>query len=78
MGFPYVGGCIHRWKFNEPPKGFVLEEDIARLETKMADIRATGLEFPQAEILRAYAIQLHMKQLARLLRSSRVETGKIV
>jgi uncharacterized membrane protein YccC len=75
-GFQYVARCIHRWRFDEPPAGLVLEDDIAALEAKMAEIRPTGLEFPQAEILRAYAVQLHLKQLARLLRSSRVETAK--
>jgi uncharacterized membrane protein YccC len=77
-GFQYVAGCIHRWEFDEPPKGLMLEEDIAALETKMATIRPTALDFPQAEILRAYAVQLHLKQLARLLRTSRIETSRTV
>ena len=77
-GFHYVAGCIHRWRFDEEPTGWVLEEDIAALEEKMAAIRPTGLEFPHAEILRAYAVQLHLKQLARALRRSRVETGEAV
>lgn len=77
-GFQYVGWCIHRWRFDEAPKGLTLEEDVAALEAKMAAIRPTGLEFPQAEILRAYAVQLHLKQLARLLRSSRIETSRTV
>ena len=70
--FQYVAGCIHRWKFDEAPEGFVLEEDIAALEAKMAAIRPTGLVFPQAEIFRAYAVKLHLKQMARLLQSSRL------
>ena len=53
--FQHVAGCIHRWQFHEAPTGWVLEEDIAALEEKMAAIRPAGLEFPQAEILRAYA-----------------------
>jgi uncharacterized membrane protein YccC len=77
-GFQYVAGCIHSWKFDEAPEGLALEEDIAALEAKMAAIRPTVLEFPQAEILRAYAVQLHLKQVARLLRSSRVETSRMV
>jgi hypothetical protein len=48
------------------------------LEAKMAKIRPTGLGFPQSEILRAYAVQLYLKQLARLLRSARTETSQIV
>ncbi len=35
-------------------------------------------QFSQAEILRAYAVQLHLKQIARLLRASRVETSRAV
>jgi len=77
-GFQYVGGCIHRWRFHQPPHDLKLEDDIAELEAKMAQIRPSGLEFPQAEILRAYAVQLHLKQLARLLRSSRIETSRTV
>jgi len=79
-GFQYVAGCIHRWSFHIAPKGLLLEEDIESLEKKMAEIRPAGLglEFPQHEILRAYAVQLHLKQLARLLRASRIETGKTV
>jgi hypothetical protein len=30
------------------------------------------------EIIRAYAVQLHLKQIARLLRASRVETSRTV
>ena len=77
-GFQYVAGCIHRWEFDAAPEGIVLEQDIAALEAKMAAIRPTGLEFPQDEILRAYAVQLHLKQLARLLRASRLETEEAV
>ena len=73
LGFQYLAGCIHRWEFSNAPTGLSLEEDIAALEAKMTAIRPTGLGFPQAEILRTYAIQLHLKQLARLLRASRVE-----
>ena len=77
-GFQYVAGCIHRWQFDEAPTGWALEEDIAALEEKMAAIRPTGLKFPLAEILRAYAVQLHLKHLARELWRSRVETDEAV
>ena len=77
-GFQYVAGCIHRWKFDEAPKGLVLEDDITALKAKMAEIQPTSLEFPQSEILRAFAVQLHLKQLARLLRSSRIEASRTV
>ena len=35
-------------------------------------------QFSQAEILRAYAVQLHLKQIARLLRAARVETSRAI
>jgi uncharacterized membrane protein YccC len=74
-GFHHVGSCIHNWRFNIPPPGLNLEQDIADLEARMDAVRHTGIEFSQAEILRAYAVQLHLKQIARLLRASRVETS---
>jgi uncharacterized membrane protein YccC len=77
-GFNHVAGCIHKWRFNIPPPGLNLEQDIADLESRMDSVRHTGLGFSQAEILRAYAVQLHLKQIARLLRASRVETSRAV
>jgi uncharacterized membrane protein YccC len=77
-GFHYVAECIHGWRFHIPPPGLLLEEDIAQLEARMAEVRHTGFQFTQAEILRAYAVQLHLKQLARLLRASRVETSSAI
>jgi len=44
----------------------------------MTALRPQGIAFSQAEILRAYALQLHLKQVARLLRDSRVETSQAV
>jgi uncharacterized membrane protein YccC len=76
QGFRYVGGCIHRWQFDEPLAGVDLEADIATLESTVATIRPSGLNFPHAEIVRANAVQLHLKQLARLLRRSRIETSR--
>ena len=77
-GFHYVAACIHGWHFHVPPAGLLLEEDIAQLEIRMAEVRPTGFNFSQAEILRAYAVQLHLKQIARLLRASRVETSRAI
>jgi uncharacterized membrane protein YccC len=77
-GFHHVAECIHEWRFDISPPGMSLEEDIAQLEARMDVVRHTGIEFSQAEILRAYAVQLHLKQIARLLRASRVETGLAV
>ncbi|WP_263355247.1 FUSC family protein [Acidicapsa acidisoli] len=77
-GFQYVAGCIHRWRFDEAPTGLMLEDDITAMKAKMAEIQPASLDFPQSEILRVYAVQLHLKQLARLLRSSRIETNRAV
>jgi uncharacterized membrane protein YccC len=77
-GFHHVAKCIHEWRFNVPPTNLNLEDDIAQLEARMDAVRHTGIHFSQAEILRAYAVQLHLKQIARLLRASRVETSHAV
>jgi len=77
-GFQHVATCIHAWRFDVAPPNMNLEEDIEQLETRMDQVRHTGIEFSQAEILGAYAVQLHLKQIARLLRASRVETSRAV
>jgi uncharacterized membrane protein YccC len=77
-GFLHVAARIHDWEFNLPPSNMNLEEDIAQLENRMTEVRPTGIGFSQTEILRAYAVQLHLKQIARLLRASRVETSHAV
>jgi hypothetical protein len=75
--FHHVASCIHEWQFSVPPK-MNLEEDIAQLEERMTAVRPSGIGFSQTEILRAYAVQLHLKQIARLLRASRVETSRAI
>jgi uncharacterized membrane protein YccC len=77
-GFNYIAGCIHRWRFGKPADGINLEQDIADLEARMDTVRHTGIGFSQAEIMRAYAVQLHLKQIARLLRATRIETSRAV
>ena len=77
-GFHHVAARIHAWRFDVAPPQMSLEEDIEQLEARMDAVRHTGIGFSQAEILRAYAVQLHLKQIARLLRASRVETSRAV
>jgi uncharacterized membrane protein YccC len=77
-GFNYMASCIHKWRFDVAPEKINLEQDIAALEARMDAVRHTGMDFSQAEILRAYAVQLHLKQIARLLRAARVETSRAV
>jgi chromosome condensin MukBEF complex kleisin-like MukF subunit len=73
-----MADCIRDWRFQVSPPELLLDEDIAQLETRMAEMRPAGLQFSQAEILRAYAVQLHLKQIARMLQASRVEISRIV
>jgi hypothetical protein len=77
-GFHHVAGCIHKWRFCAAPSDINLEEDITGLEARMDTVRHTGIGFSQNEILRAYAVQLHLKQIARLLRASRIETSQAI
>ncbi len=74
--FHRLAACIHTWRFATADEGVNLERDVANLEVRMGAVRHTGMEFSQAEILRAYALQLHLKQIAHLLRAARVETSR--
>lgn len=76
--FNQAAGFIHKWHFAQPAQGAQLEQDIADLEARMDEVRHLGIEFSQAEVLRAYAVQLHLKQIARQLRAACVETGKAI
>lgn len=77
-GFHHLAACIHGWRFHVKSQEAHLEHDIAALEARMDAVRHTGIEFSQAEILRAYALQLHLKQIAHLLRTAREETSRAV
>lgn len=77
-GFHYVAKCVHHWRFHVSPPNIHLEGDIAKLEERMAQVRHTTSNFSQTEILRAYAVLLHLKQIARMLKASRVETGRAI
>jgi len=77
-GFHHVANCIHTWRFHIPPPNMNLEDDIALLEARLNQVRSTSTQFAQDEILRAYSVQLHLKQLARILRASRVETSRAI
>jgi uncharacterized membrane protein YccC len=76
-GFQHVAERIHAWRFDVAPR-MSLEDDIEQLEARMDAVRHMGIAFSQAEILRAYAVQLHLKQIARLLRASRIETSRAI
>lgn len=76
--FQHVAACTHKWRFRSSAEGISLEQDIADLESRMDAVRHTGISFAQPEVLRAYAVQLHLKQIARLLRAARMETSRAV
>jgi uncharacterized membrane protein YccC len=75
-GFQYVAACVKKWRFDTQPQGINLDQDIADLESRMDEVRHTGAEFSAPEVLRAHAVQLHLQQIARLLRAARVETSR--
>ena len=77
-GFYQAAGNIQEWRFDLEPPSMNLERDIEQLEERMEQVRLTGILFSQAKILGAYAVQLHLKQIARLLHASRVETSRAV
>jgi uncharacterized membrane protein YccC len=71
--FKLLADCSHDWRFDLKRPGLNVEEDIAALKAKVLEIRHTSLEYPLSEVLRVYAVQLHLKQIARLLRAARHE-----
>lgn len=77
-GFQHVANCAKHWRFDIPPAGISLESDIEVLEAKIAEGRHTSKQVPLEEILRLYAVGLHLKQIARLLRSSRIQLNEAV
>lgn len=72
-GFTHLSECISYWRFDIARPGLDLESDIAALKAKVSDVRRTSLEFPLSEVLRGYAVHLHLKQIARLIRAARHE-----
>jgi len=74
-GFESLARSIHHWKLDADAM-HDCEEHIAHLDAKIALVRPGVLQFPQEEIFRAYAVQLHLKQIARLLRNAFAEMAK--
>lgn len=73
QSFRHLAECIGLWLFDIRKEGLNIEAEIKALETKVGLVRHTSLNFPQNEVLRVYAVQLHLKQIARLVRSARHE-----
>lgn len=77
-GFLHVANCASKWRFDVSPTGIDLEKDIAALEARIAEGRSKSQDVPLEEILRLYAVQLHLKQIARMLRASRLQLKEAV
>jgi uncharacterized membrane protein YccC len=73
QSFKHLADCVGYWRFDIRREGLKPENDIAALKAKVLEIRHTSLGFPLNEVLRAYAVQLHLKNIARLLRAARHE-----
>jgi uncharacterized membrane protein YccC len=73
QSFKHLADCVGYWRFDIRREGLNPENDIAALKAKVLEIRHTSLGFPLNEVLRAYAVQLHLKNIARLLRAARHE-----
>lgn len=73
QSFKHLADCIGYWRFDILRPGLNPESDIAALKAKVLEIRHTSLQFPLSEVLRIYAVQLHLKHIARLLRAARHE-----
>jgi uncharacterized membrane protein YccC len=77
-GCHQVAGNIQERRFYAEPPSMNPEEDTEWLEERMEQVRLMGMLFSQAKILGAYAVRLDLKQIARMLRASRVETSRAV
>lgn len=77
-GFLHVANCASNWRFDIPPVGVDLPQDIADLEARIAEGRSKSQGVPLEEMLRLYAVQLHLKELARTLRASRVQLHEAI
>ncbi len=71
--FPQLARSIRFWEFHAETPGIDLAGDQAALEAKVLLVRKTSLGFPLDEVLRIYAVQLHLKRVAHLLDDARLE-----
>ena len=44
-GFNHVANCIHKWRFDTPPQGYNLEQDITDLEARAEAVREPDWDF---------------------------------
>jgi uncharacterized membrane protein YccC len=75
--FPQLAKSIRFWHFRSVTPGIDLESDQTALGAKVLQVRKTSLGFPLDEVLRIYAVQLHLKRIVRLLQVARSETLQV-
>ena len=68
--FPQLALCIRQWRFDTAPTSLDMEGELSALESRVSEVRHTSVDFPLDEMLRIYAVQLHLKQIARRLHSA--------
>jgi uncharacterized membrane protein YccC len=68
--FPRLAKCIQQWQFDSARTAVDMEGELKALESRVSEVRHTSVSFPLNEMLRIYAVQLHLKQIARLLQGA--------
>jgi uncharacterized membrane protein YccC len=68
--FPQLAECIRSWRFDPPENLPDMESELSALDARVSEVRHTSVNFPLDEMLRIYAVQLHLKEIARLLHAA--------
>lgn len=69
-GFPLLAKNVQRWNFGKNRTALDMDRELQALEERVSEARHTSVNFPLHEMLRIYAVQLHLKQIAMLLKSA--------
>jgi len=77
-GFLDVGDSIRKWQFQAFSPEIDLAARLRALDTRVAEVRHTGIGFPIEEILRICAVQLHLKRITSELQLLRTQTIRMV
>jgi hypothetical protein len=76
-GFLDFADSIRKWQFRAFPPEIDLAVRLRSLDTRVAEVRHTGIGFPIEEILRICAVQLHLKRIASELQLLRTRTIRL-
>lgn len=76
-GFLDFADSIRKWQFLAFPPEIDLAVRLRALDTRVAEVRHTGIGFPVEEILRICAVQLHLKRIASELQRLRAQTIRL-